>query len=198
VSEKRYTIALVEPQLWILSQALECLGRLQSGQIEYAVDAGAMDRVLNADSKRVRELCTELRAVLYPELERDESYGVSSGDRPMAGEAYTIKEALDRALDGRDRGSMQWGTWPRPEVRELAGTVDPAGDWWDPNPDFSGFRVSNRPRVTVEDLDGRRGPSTGTRFPDSGSNPNTRPVSVPDWATQITDPNNLRKEQDND
>ncbi len=175
-SEKHYTLHLIEPQLRILSQALECLSRLQSGQIEYAVEAGAQDRYLHKDvnTQTARELCEELKMVLYPELARNESYGVSSRDRPLVGEAYTIKEVLDQALDGRDRGAMKWGTWPRPVVREA---VDPDSFF-----DGSGFKP--------EGLTDKRGPYPSARFPDPGSDP--RPV--PDWVKQVTDPDNLRKD----
>jgi hypothetical protein len=145
VSEDKYEVTLTRQQLQTISLALEVLARLHSGQIHYAIDTGLSQRVFTTPGGRdaADKFSDELRDVLFPELASSgHYYSIGSKDAPMIGEAITIKEVLDTVLDGRDRGSIKWGSQPRPTVRvvkpDLNGGKTSADKLWD-----AGVRVEN-------------------------------------------------------
>jgi len=118
MGEDKYQVTLTKEQMGLTSLALDVLARLHAGQIHYALQDGLKARSWKTyeATKAIHESAAVLKAALFPELPHDQYYGVGAREAPVIGEALTIKESLDTAVGGRDRGRMKWGSQPIPTV----------------------------------------------------------------------------------
>lgn len=134
----KYQVELTQKQLEIVEKSLEVYGRLQQGSIDLALDAAIGKRVGDAivADRIVHPLQPNsevdvLKMALFPELARNEHYGVGNKEVPEFGLSYTIysalryqqfldssnKEALKFMVDGNP--PMKYGSEPIPNITKV-------------------------------------------------------------------------------
>ena len=110
---KRYVLSLNERQARTVVNALDCYTRMFMGQIGFALDDAYRDICSREqrdrpqlDYERCYNAIGELKAVLFPELHQNASYGITSPE---------VSETARVAIDIHDvlRNRVAWTTNPK-------------------------------------------------------------------------------------
>ncbi|TLQ05457.1 hypothetical protein FEZ51_02005 [Pediococcus stilesii] len=134
----KYQLEITPKQLEIVKNSLDVYGRLQQGSIDLALDVAIGRRVGDAivNDRLIHPLQPHsevdvLKMALFPELARNEHYGVGNKQVPEFGLSYTVYNALRyrQFLDSQNKESlkdtvdsyppMKYGSEPIPKITKV-------------------------------------------------------------------------------
>jgi len=121
----RYTLTINKEQACVIREALEIYSRLKHGQIHELREL-FRDRWCAPDSPfnwSTEPLLDSLKAIIFPDLEKNASYGVGNKVYPESTVAWDIMQVLRHRLawdrlkaEGRDKPEY-WGVQYNPPMR---------------------------------------------------------------------------------
>jgi hypothetical protein len=124
-TQNKITIELTETQAFLIEMALDYCSRVSAGQVHHVsdiVDLGQdqMRKVIlpNGEEGAMFKLGSwiedTIKHVLFPELQRNESYGVGNKEIPNAQIMYEMVTVFQNYRAEKDNHSQSSVTWHRP------------------------------------------------------------------------------------